>query len=260
MAAHQFCRRRPRNRHPRLLTSRRTARRRRQRSPYRQFGREYFFFRPHAAAPAPPQCRRLVLRPGGLDQPSGARSATGDRRNGHPGRPPPNRPRPGWPALFGLFSQLPAGAEVRRPSDLHRPSMHPQGRPKQPRQTKQRAETAKASSDGQDTKQRPQRLTRGENRGIASPEPTGRPPHASFASVAPPSHRTKRITAVVPPASRSAGSSSSSDRPRARPRQPPKQPSACTQTRATEQHQHRQPSVLLRSADLKHSSGVPEAG
>ena len=57
-----------------------------------------------------------------------------------------------------------------------------------------------------------------------SPEPTSQPPHRSVAPVAPPSHRTKRITAVVPPASRSAGSSSSSDRPRARPRQPPKQP------------------------------------
>ena len=40
MTAHQFCRRRPRNRHPRPLTSRRTASRRRQRSPYRQVGRE----------------------------------------------------------------------------------------------------------------------------------------------------------------------------------------------------------------------------
>ena len=136
MTAHQFCRRRPRNHHPGPLTSRRTASRRRQRSPYRQFGREKNIFRRHAAAPAPPQCRRLVLRPGGLDQPSGACSAAGDRRNGHPCRPPPNRPRPGWPALFGLSSRLPAGAEVRRPSDLHRPSVHPQGRPKQPRQTK----------------------------------------------------------------------------------------------------------------------------
>ena len=113
----------------------------------------------NAVTPAPPQCRRLVLRPGGLDQPFGARSAAGDRRNGHPCRPPPNRPRPGWPALFGLSSRLPAGAEVRRPSDLHRPSVHPQGRPKQPRQTEQRAETAKRSSGGQRTKQRPQRLT-----------------------------------------------------------------------------------------------------
>ena len=191
MTAHQFRRRRPRNRHPRPLTLRRTASRRRQRSPYRQFGREKNIFRRHAAAPAPLQCRRLVLRPGGLDQPSGARSAAGDRRNGHPCRPPPNRPRPGWPALFGLSSRLPAGAEVRRPSDLHRPSVHPQARQRQPRQTKQRAETAKASSGGQDTKQRPQRLTRGENRGIASPEPTGRPPHASAASVARPDHRTR---------------------------------------------------------------------
>ena len=42
-----------------------------------------------------------------------------------------------------------------------------------------------------------------------SPEPTSQPPHRSVAPVAPPSHRTKRITAVVPPASRSSGSSSS---------------------------------------------------
>ena len=89
----------------------------------------------------------------------------------------------------------------------HRDDQNSQDRPKE------RAETAKASSGGQDTKQRPQRLTRGENRGKASPEPTGRPPHASAASVARPGHWTKRITAVVPPASQSAGSSSSSVRP-----------------------------------------------
>ena len=134
----------------------------------------------------------------------------GFRRNSPPGGPPPNRPRPGWPPLFGLCSRLPAGAEVRRPSDLHRPSVHPQARQQQPRQTEQRAETAKRSSGGQDRQRRAQRLTGGEKPESGAPEPTDRPPHPSAALVARPSHWTKRITAVVPPTSRSAGSASSS--------------------------------------------------
>ena len=167
-----------------------------------------FFSGRHPAAPAPPQCRRLALRPGGPDRPSGARSAAGDRRNGHPRQQPPDRPRPDRLALFGMSGRLPAGAKVRWSSDLHQPSVHPQGRMRQPRQTKQRARTAKASSGGQHTKHRPQRLTRGEDRGTASPEPTGQPPHPSAAPVARPGHRTKRDTAVAPPRTRSAGSSS----------------------------------------------------
>ena len=58
-----------------------------------------------------------------------------------------------------MSGRLPASAEVRWSSDLHQPSVHPQGRPKQPRQAELRAKTAKRSSGGQRTKQRPQRLT-----------------------------------------------------------------------------------------------------
>ena len=75
----------------------------------------------------------------------------------------------------------------------HRHANDSQDRPKE------RAETAKASSGGQDTKQRPQRLLGGEKPELGVPEPTGRPPHPFVAPVARPSHRTKRITAVGRP-------------------------------------------------------------
>jgi len=100
-------------------------------------------------------------------------------------------------------------------------------------------ETTKRSSGGQDTKQRLQRLTGGEKPELGVPEPTGRPPHPFVAPVARPSYRAKRITAVVPPTSQSAGSSSSLARARepaqdslqnSRPPTPKPQPQSSTNT------------------------------